>query len=73
MLDVRIPIGALFTVVGLMLVGWGIAFPVQTHIPTPKEAYDVNLNLVWGAVIFVFGALMSFFAWRDRKPDSSGD
>lgn len=70
MLDVRIPIGALFTVIGLMLMGWGIAFPAVTHVPTPKEAYDINLNFIWGTVILVFGACMSFFAWRGRRARS---
>lgn len=50
-LDIRFPIGMMFTLIGLILAGRGFFYPDQTSL-------GININLLWGAVLFVFGALM---------------
>ncbi len=62
-LDIRLPIGLMFTLVGVLLVGYGLF--------SPQEIYDahslgINVNLIWGGVLVVFGALMLFSALRSR-------
>jgi len=62
-LDIRLPIGLMFTLVGVLLVGYGLF--------SPQEIYDVhslgiNVNLIWGGVLVMFGALMLFSALRGR-------
>jgi hypothetical protein len=62
-LDIRLPIGLMFSLVGVLLVGYGLV--------SPKEFYDahslgINVNLIWGGVLVVFGALMLLSALRGR-------
>jgi|688.fasta_scaffold205735_2 hypothetical protein len=67
MLDVRKPIGWLFTIYGVMLVIWGLVQPQITHI----EGHDIqfNLNLIWGALMLIFGVAMNWLVYTD-KPKS---
>ena len=53
--DIRLPIGLLFLVIGLLLVGLGlVGDPV--HLKT--VALGVNVDLVWGAVMVLFALAM---------------
>jgi protein-S-isoprenylcysteine O-methyltransferase Ste14 len=63
-LDIRLPIGLMFTLVGLLLV---IAGFVYTDAETLKRSLDINVNLWWGVLLMVFGGLMLFFALRAAK------
>src|SRR4051812_34631327 len=52
-LDIRLPIGGLFTVLGLMLAGFGL-----TTMNEPSRyvrSLSVNVNLWWGLVMLAFG------------------
>jgi len=63
-LDIRLPIGLLFTVFGVILVIFGLVSDpaiYQTH------SLGVNINLVWGLVQIVFGAIMLWLALRGKK------
>ena len=64
-LDIRLPIGALFAALGLLLAGYGIA----TNGDTARYArsMSVNVNLWWGLVMFVFGGLMLWFGARANR------
>jgi len=64
-LDVRIPIGGLFTVLGLLLAGYGLATAGDTA--RYATSMSVNLNLWWGLVMFVFGTLFLWGASRGRR------
>jgi len=60
-LDIRWPIGLMFTLIGALLSVYGVL---------KREAsisLDININLVWGVVLLVFGVLMVVFAWRDSN------
>ena len=65
MLDIRMPIGLLFGLVGLLLVVHGLT--------SPRELYAVslgfNVNLLWGGVMAVFGACMgaAMVLWPERE------
>lgn len=63
-LDIRLPIGLLFTLVGLLLV---IAGFVYSDADTLKHSLGININLWWGVGLIVFGGLMLFFALRKPK------
>ena len=69
-LDIRLPIGLLFTLVGLLLIIAGFTY---TDADTLKRSLEININLRWGVVLVVFGGLMLFFALRGAKktPPSS--
>jgi hypothetical protein len=65
-LDVRVPIGGLFVVLGLLVGGYGLATAGDAgHY---ARSLGVNVNLVWGAVMLAFGALMLLGARRAARP-----
>ncbi|MDE3066518.1 MAG: hypothetical protein KGJ60_03105 [Verrucomicrobiota bacterium] len=60
-LDIRWPIGLMFTLVGVLLV-------IEGFIAGPSEkSLGININLWWGLVLLVFGVLMLLGARRDGK------
>ena len=56
-LDIRAPIGGLFTLLGLMLAGYGL-------VGSERAASGTNVNLWWGVVMVLFGLVMLFLARR---------
>ena len=60
-LDIRWPIGLMFTLIGLLLTGYGVVKA------SASMSLGININLVWGVVLLVFGAAMLFGAWRGSK------
>jgi hypothetical protein len=57
--DLRLPIGLLFTLLGVLLAGYGLARPTLT--------LGVNINLTWGTAILAFGVLMLALAARGAR------
>jgi len=64
-LDIRWPIGLMFSLIGLLLTGYG-AINRAASI-TKIDGQEININLIWGLVLLVFGAFMVFFAYRGGK------
>jgi hypothetical protein len=63
-LDIRIPIGAMFSILGLLLVVFGALANSEIY----KKSLEINVNLWWGVVMLVFGVLMAYFGKRaDRR------
>jgi hypothetical protein len=60
-LDIRWPIGLMFTLLGVLLTGYGVIYPAGSL------ALDININLRWGLVLLVFGIFMVVMAWRGSK------
>jgi hypothetical protein len=64
-LDIRLPIGGLFTLLGLLIGGYGIGTAGSDgHY---ERSMGVNINLWWGLVMLVFGVLLLAFASRSRR------
>ena len=64
-LDIRWPIGLMFTLIGALLAGYGMMFAA---VSTKKVGdADININLAWGVVLLVFGLFMVIMAWRGSK------
>src|SRR2546422_946644 len=72
-LDVRRPIGLLFTLLGALLVVYGLASDPAVH----RRSLGYNVNLWWGACVLAFGLVCLALARRGRRatrpPDSSRD
>jgi hypothetical protein len=62
-LDIRLPIGMMFTLLGVLLAGYGAA---TNSDDIYKVSLGLNINLIWGGVLFVFGAIMLVLALKDR-------
>lgn len=60
-LDIRWPIGLMFTLIGALLAGYG-----AVNGATPVSL-GININLIWGIVLLVFGVLMLFGAMGGKK------
>ena len=59
--DIRLPIGWLFSALGVILVGYG----AYTHGNSMYgRSEGVNINLWWGLAILVFGLLLLWLARR---------
>jgi hypothetical protein len=65
-LDIRWPIGLMFTLLGALLLITGLI-----NGPDPRSL-NININLWWGIVLLVFGALMVIGAVLGRKTPPAG-
>lgn len=63
--DVRYPIGGLFLALGIVLAGFGVATRGDTVLYAPSG--NLNINLLWGVVMLVFGLLMLALAATARR------
>jgi hypothetical protein len=64
MLDLRVPSGWFFTLLGLIVLGFGL------FVPDARAALtDTNVDLYCGAAMVVFGAFLLLLAMRAaRRP-----
>ena len=58
--DLRLPIGIMFSFYGVVLVLYGLLGDKGQH----SRSLGININLIWGVVLLVFGALMLVLARR---------
>ena len=54
-LDLRKPIGCFFLLLGVILVGQGL---LTRGAEMYAKSLGININLIWGVVLIVFGLLM---------------
>lgn len=50
-LDIRLPIGLLFTLIGMLLVGFGWFGDAEIY----RKSLGINVNVWWGLVMMAFG------------------
>ncbi len=63
-LDIRWPIGILFLLFGALIAGYGLLAQ-----PAGVGGDSLNIDLMWGVVLAVFGAVMaSLAAVSGRRP-----
>ena len=62
-LDIRLPIACLFSIIGLLLMGYGLLSP-----DAAVKCVFVNVNLVWGGVMLAFAVVLYIAAkWAQRR------
>lgn len=59
-LDIRIPSGSLFVILGALLAGYGLVSDPAIY----RRSLGIDINLWWGAVLLIFGLAMLALAWR---------
>jgi membrane protein implicated in regulation of membrane protease activity len=65
-LDIRIPIGLMFAILGPILIVFGLFSGPEIY---EQHSLGVNVNFWWGFVLAAFGAFMLAMAYRaSRKP-----
>ena len=65
-MDLRLPIGYVFTIYGIILVIYGF---ITKGGEMYSKSLGMNVNISWGAVMLVFGLVMLFFAKKGKKTD----
>jgi hypothetical protein len=61
-LDIRWPIGGMFSVIGLLLTGYGLG--TRGAAMYREHSLGLNVNLGWGLVMLAFGVAMLALSWR---------
>ena len=61
-LDIRWPIGLMFTLIGLLLAVYGLIVKSDHAI-----SLGININFIWGIILLVFGVLMLLGAMNGKK------
>lgn len=64
-LDIRWPIGLMFSLIGILMVGYGLVTGASAEVY--KRSLDINVNLYWGLLLVLFGGWMLLMAWRGSK------
>jgi hypothetical protein len=67
-LDIRWPIGLMFSLLGAMLFIFGLLTGSGSEMY--KRSLDINVNLYWGLLLLVFGGTMLVMAWRGSQQPS---
>ena len=62
-LDIRWPIGFIFTIYGAILVIYGLA----SNPGVFERSVGMNIDLVWGGVMLLFGLFMGGLALRASR------
>jgi hypothetical protein len=72
-LDIRLPMGMLFTILGILLIGFGLLSDPTIYV----QSLGINVNFRWGLVLLAFGLVMLFLGaramfWTEPGTQSSG-
>lgn len=59
-LDIRLPIGLMFSLFGALLLVYGLVSDKSIY----QRSLGINVNLGWGAVLLVFGIVMLLLGRR---------
>jgi len=63
-LDIRLPIGIIFTIYGAILIVYGLIADASVF---QEKSLGVNIDLWWGLAMLVFGAFMGALAFRASR------
>ena len=66
-LDIRWPIGLMFSFVGLLLTAYG--FATRANAELYRRSLGINIDLWWGILLLAFGVLMLALAKRGVRKD----
>lgn len=63
-LDIRIPLGLIFLIIGAVMATYGLATRGSIIY---LISMGVNLNVLWGSIMIVFGSAVLIAERRDRR------
>jgi hypothetical protein len=68
-LDLRLPIGLMFSIFGVMLVIYGLVSDTAIY----ARSLGINVNLWWGLVLLAFGlGMLGLALWARREAEGAG-
>jgi hypothetical protein len=62
-LDIRVPIGVMLGLMGLLLAGYGVLGDHTIY----ERSLGLNINLIWGSVLAVTAAVLLFLGTRKGR------
>jgi cytochrome c biogenesis protein CcdA len=65
MVDIRIPIGLMFTIIGILISIFG--FFTISNAEMYHKSLGLNVNIIMGILMLLFGLIMLYFARRKKK------
>jgi hypothetical protein len=65
MVDIRIPIGLMFSVLGVLITGYGLFTISDTAMY--QKSLGLNVNIIMGVLMLIFGLVMLWFSRRKKK------
>lgn len=68
MVDIRIPIGLMFTIVGVIITVFGML--TNSHAEMYQKSLGINVNIIMGLIMLLFGGIMLYFAVKKSKRKS---
>jgi len=66
-LDIRLPIGIIFTIYGAVLIIYGLLADPAIFV----NSLGVNIDLWWGVAMLIFGLIMAILAFRAARREAS--
>lgn len=63
MIDIRLPIGGLFALLGIILIIFGAASDPSRY----TQSLGINIDLYWGIALQAFGAIMLMLGKRGSR------
>ena len=63
-MDIRLPMGLMFTVFGILLASYGFFSDPAIY----QRSLGININMIWGSIVLVFGVVMLALGRRGPKP-----
>ena len=62
-LDIRVPIGLMFVLMGGLLAGYGLLGNHEIY----ARSLGMNINLIWGSVLLVCGGVLMVMGTRPGR------
>ncbi|HQG77479.1 MAG TPA: hypothetical protein PLS58_08315 [Bacteroidales bacterium] len=69
MVDIRIPIGLMFTILGVLITVFGLS--THSNSEMYLRSLGVNVNIIMGLFMLVFGLVMLFLARKKKDPGTA--
>lgn len=63
--DLRIPMGLMFTFLGVILATWGIK--TNDNVALYARSLGMNINLWWGLILIAFGVTIYIISQRAKR------
>jgi uncharacterized membrane protein (UPF0136 family) len=68
-IDIRLPLGILFSLLGLILLVYGVASDSSLY----EQSLGINVNLYWGIVLLAFGVFMFVLSRRGAQAEARAE
>jgi multisubunit Na+/H+ antiporter MnhG subunit len=67
MVDIRYPIGLMFSILGVLITIFG--FVTMSNGDMYQKSLGINVNIIMGILMLIFGVIMLFFALKKKKKE----